>query len=237
MLLIYIKVVSILNIFIAENTFFPSFLVFCLFASFNFILAMGNLGGSRCEDFIDFQVGFTSASPRDILCIDFCISFTYLVFVECLWCSWHCAFWLPVPWIFRQKQTTKKKKKNQTTTTKNTSCLDCEFGIWPGWICPQALQGDEFQPLIAFSGVRRTRGVTDLCCLRISHSLKECICIHMNNTDFLSGEKTVLSWLYHGGEILRDSLLPEALLISTRDLDNPLFDPPGWWESCSFTDM
>ena len=83
-LLIYTEGVSILNTFIIKNTFLPSFLVFCLFASFNFILVAGNLEEGYGKNFEDFQVGFTSIAPKDILCNNFYISSPYPVFIECL---------------------------------------------------------------------------------------------------------------------------------------------------------
>lgn len=63
-LLIHTEGVSVLNTCIIKNTFLPSFLVFCLFASFNFILATGNLEEGYGKNFEDFQVWIYLYCPK-----------------------------------------------------------------------------------------------------------------------------------------------------------------------------
>lgn len=58
MLLIYTEGVSILNIFIKENTFCSHYWWFVC-------LPLGNLREGRCKKFLDFQIGFTSVSPKE----------------------------------------------------------------------------------------------------------------------------------------------------------------------------
>lgn len=189
---------------------------------------MGNLEGGYCKKFKDFQVGFTSAAQKHILCNNFCISFTHSAFPDCFMMSWHCAFYLLVPWIFREKK--------KSLLHAFTLCLEyhlVEFAPELSrmmdsnhWWCLSLRRNQKYEP--------------DICCLSISHSLESCISVHMNKTDFFSGGKSVnVLTLSQDGGTYRLSGCWSSSCRCSSDLEGPLCDPPGWWwiSPCSFIDV
>lgn len=58
-LLIYTEGVSILNIFMRENTFCSHYCLLCV------CLPVGNLGEGHYKKFLDFQIGCTSVSQKE----------------------------------------------------------------------------------------------------------------------------------------------------------------------------
>lgn len=79
MLLIYTEGVSILNVFITEDTF-------CSHYWFFFVcLPLGNLGEGHCRKFLDFQIGFISVSPKEA---QLCLRFVHLACVYGVLMTW-----------------------------------------------------------------------------------------------------------------------------------------------------
>lgn len=202
--LVYTEGVSICSIFITENTLCPRFSFFvCVFASFNFILAIGNLGGGHCKNSLAFQVRLTSTSLKGVLFNNVCVSFTSLVFTECLWYAWHCAFYLLIPWTFREKK----------MPHSFAVCLDyhlVEFAPSSPWWW--------IITVVVFIDPRKTRDVNLVSAASIFPILWRNAFVFIwtiSHQFFFSGEKTVVFWIYCRTEI-PILLLWETFLISAH---------------------
>lgn len=189
---------------------------------------MGNLEGGYCKKFKNFRVGVPSAAQKHILCNHCCVSFTHSAFPECFMMSWHCAFYLLVPWIFREK------KKNPFYM--HSLCV-LEYHLVE--FAPELSRMMDSNHWWCLSVRRNQKYEPDVCCLSISHSLESCISVHMNKTDSFSGGKSANVLTYHRTEVHTDSGCWSSSCLCSSDSEEPLCGPPGWWRisPCSFIDV